>query len=143
MIYTSYFDKAKELKLYSKRDYLCIAICRKNPEVYCGASIKELAPSLELLHAYKKGEIDTDYYTEKYNEEVLKGLSEKMILDLIYEKIPEDIKGILANEKYCFAEESSELKVVLLCYEPEGEFCHRHLLAEYLRNQLQIECREL
>ena len=66
-----------------------------------------------------------------------------MILDLIYEKIPEDIKGILANEKYCFAEESSELKVVLLCYEPEGEFCHRQLLAEYLRNQLQIECREL
>ena len=25
--------------------------------------------------------------------------------------------------------------VTLLCYEPEGKFCHRHLLKEYLRKQ--------
>jgi hypothetical protein len=25
--------------------------------------------------------------------------------------------------------------VTLLCYEPEGEFCHRHLLKGYLENK--------
>ena len=33
--------------------------------------------------------------------------------------------------------------VVLLCYEKKGDFCHRHLLAEYLNNNHNTNIREL
>ena len=32
--------------------------------------------------------------------------------------------------------------LVLLCYEPAGEFCHRHVLSAWLRRQ-GVEIREL
>ena len=33
--------------------------------------------------------------------------------------------------------------VVLLCHEGEGDFCHRHLVAEWLKENLHVEVKEL
>ncbi len=32
---------------------------------------------------------------------------------------------------------------VLLCYEKSGEFCHRHLVAKWLEENLKIEIKEV
>jgi uncharacterized protein (DUF488 family) len=40
------------------------------------------------------------------------------------------------------SQENGELPLVLLCYEPAGEFCHRHVLAAWLRER-GVEIREL
>ena len=50
----------------------------------------------------------------------------------------EAILGRLAR----ISQENGGLSLVLLCYEPAGEFCHRHVLSAWLRGQ-GIEIREL
>jgi hypothetical protein len=40
------------------------------------------------------------------------------------------------------SQETGELPLVLLCYEPTGEFCHRHVLSAWLRER-GVEISEL
>ena len=51
---------------------------------------------------------------------------------------PEVIVGRLRR----ISEEAGGAALVLLCYEPDGEFCHRHLLSAWLRER-GVEIREL
>lgn len=50
-----------------------------------------------------------------------------------------DPKKVVAD----FEEISKGNDVVLLCHEAEGDFCHRRLVADWLRDNLHIEVREL
>jgi hypothetical protein len=50
----------------------------------------------------------------------------------------EAILGRLAG----IGREAGGLPLVLLCYEPAGEFCHRHVLSDWLRER-GVEIREL
>jgi hypothetical protein len=50
----------------------------------------------------------------------------------------EAILGRLASISW----ETGGLPLVLLCYEPAGEFCHRHVLSDWLRER-GVEIREL
>jgi uncharacterized protein (DUF488 family) len=68
------------------------------------------APTKEILEGYKKEEIPWSVYEEKY----LGLLSQRCIAQKI---TPEEL------DKSCF-----------LCSEPKPEFCHRRLLAEYLKS---------
>ena len=41
----------------------------------------------------------------------------------------------VVKELYKLAEKSQDEDIVLICYEKPGDFCHRHLVANWLRHQ--------
>ena len=79
----------------------------------CGASYEHepvLAPTQEILDAFKKRKGDWDVYVDAY-------------LDLIRSRKAELV----------LSPESFRKKTVLLCSEPTAEHCHRRLALEYLQ----------
>lgn len=79
-----------------------------------------LAPTKEILDAYKKQVIDWSEYEKRFND-------------------------LLKERKAHTLVSSSELHMAcLLCSEPTPEKCHRRLVAEYLKNHFDnIEIRHL
>ena len=111
MIYTSYFANIKNLPKKLKP----ISISRFSPDWYTGEEDKSLAPSKDLLLGYKAGKFTKDDYIKIYNEQ-LSNLN------------PFDI-----HQKH--------QDHVFLCYEKSVDFCHRHLLSDWL-NKNGIQCFE-
>lgn len=115
-MYTGYFAK---IKTYEKAGLIPIAICGGIPNWYKGLWYKKLAPKWSFFNEWKNGtehKGDNDYYIQHFNNEVLDKLS---VLQVI-----EDLQKI-ANTK-------DTDKIILLCYEKPGDFCHRHLVADWL-----------
>ena len=110
MIYTGYYARLNE---YIDAGLVPISIAGKAPKFYCGYEYKTLAPKYDFFIRWKKGEIDNFKYVELYNKEVLSKL------DAI------DVCIDLYNM-------SNGNAVVLLCYEKPGDFCHRHIVADWL-----------
>ena len=109
MIYTSYFAKLKSLP----DNIIPISICGKAPDWYKGLQYKKLAPKYNLFIKWKDNR-DIDYYTKCFNEQVLDKLD---VEDTVSELI--DLH--------------SGIDIALICYEKPEDFCHRHLVAEWLR----------
>lgn len=80
------------------------------------------APPMKLIGAYKRGEINEFEYNDRYKKEVLDKLNKKEIHDYLI-KIDKDED------------------VFLLCYEKEG-FCHRHIVADWLENEVGLVVNE-
>lgn len=117
MIYTSYFGKLKSLP-----DHIIpISICGKAPNWYKGLQYKKLAPKYDFFMEWKKNH-DNDYYIKCFNEQVLSELNPLQVLNELYN---------LSKDK----------DIALICYEKPNDFCHRHLVAEWL-NKNGIECKE-
>ncbi|MDH5569598.1 MAG: DUF488 family protein [Nitrosopumilus sp.] len=76
---------------------------------------KELAPSKQLLKDYKTKKKTWEEFTESFQSE-LKDQKESI----------ETIKDLKIKAK--------SNNITLLCYEKEGESCHRHLLKKLLEN---------
>lgn len=120
MIYTS------SHKNYNSNIYVTIAISgnRGKDANYQGWSYPKLAPRLSFWQIWhnNKGIISDEendkYYIEEYYKQVLS------ILD------PEDIYRSLDNS-------------ILLCYEDNSEFCHRHIVAAWLELLLNIKVPEV
>lgn len=117
MIYTSYFAKLRNIP----SDIFPVSIAGKPPISYANAQYKHLAPKYEFFMEWKKNH-DNDYYIKHYKAEVLNTLSAKYVVDWLYK---------LSGGK----------DVVLLCYEKPGDFCHRHLVAEWLKEN-GFDCNE-
>jgi uncharacterized protein (DUF488 family) len=82
-------------------------------EEICGAVYEhepQLAPTQEMLDAYKKKKGDWDEYTREY-------------LALIRSR---KVESVLSPDSF-------RKKTVLLCSEPTAEHCHRRLALEYLQ----------
>ena len=109
MIYTSYFAKIKELE---KNDITPISICGKSPAWYKGLQYKKLAPKYDFFMKWKENH-DNDYYIKCFNEQVLSKLDPMRVY----------------NELCALADSS---KIALICYEKPSDFCHRHLVADWL-----------
>ena len=121
MIYTSYFAKLKDLP----DNIIPISICGKAPNWYKGLQYKKLAPKYDFFMKWKETH-DNDYYIKCYNEQVLNKLDViNVVRDLIC-IVPEDTTG----EYIC-----------LVCYEKPGDFCHRHLVVDWLSKN-GFECKE-
>ncbi len=118
MIYTSYFAKLKELE---KQNIIPISICSKTPDWFKGLQYKELAPKYGFFMEWKKNH-DNDYYIQCFNDQVLKDLNIENVVFQLYS---------LARAK----------DIVLICYEKPSDFCHRHLVAEWLK-QNGFQCEE-
>lgn len=108
MIYTSYFAKLRKLP----ENIMPISICGKAPNWYTGKQYKKLAPKWSFFSVWKETH-DNDYYIKHFQKEVLDTLN----ADDVVKKL----------------EEMSEGKdIALICYEKPGDFCHRHLVADWL-----------
>lgn len=113
-IYTGNFANTKK---YIAEGILPISIARFN-RYFSGSKINELAPPPYMINQPE------NIYTPNFKREVLG----KLKPDQIYEKLEQ-----LSNGK----------DIVLLCYEKVGDFCHRHLVADWLKSSLGIEIVEL
>ena len=122
MIYTSYFANIKSLPSHITP----ISICGKAPESWKGLQYKKLAPKYDFFMEWKKNG-DNDYYIKCFKEQVLDKLN------------PMDVIADLARLDYDFNIDKSD--ICLICYEKPEEFCHRHLVADWL-NEHGFECKE-
>ena len=132
MIYTSYFAKLKSLP----ENVIPIAICGKVPEWYNGLQYKKLAPKYDFFMKWKENH-DDDYYVEHFQTEVLDTLDMMRVLNDIQLLIPYDIRTQMQSSVY----NDKDLHVALICYEKPMDFCHRHLVADWL-NKNGIKCEE-
>lgn len=117
MIYTSYFAKLKSLP----KNIIPISICGKAPDWYKGLQYKRLAPKYDFFMKWKETH-DNDYYIKCFNEQVLNKL---------------DAHEVVTNLQSL----GGEHDICLICYEKPGDFCHRHLVADWL-NENGLECEE-
>lgn len=117
-MYTGYFAK---LKKYQEAGLVPVSIALKSPDWYHGFEYKKLAPNWDILSAWKSGEHegDVDYYTKHFEE----------ALDTLR---PEDV--IIELKQFGLLQD-----IILLCYEKPDDFCHRHLVANWLnKNGLYV-----
>lgn len=119
-MYTGYYS---QLKKYLADGLYPVSIAGKCPDWYHGAEYKKLAPKWEFFNEWKNGSHkgDNDYYIKHFNEEVLDKLRAEDVIN--------DLKqfGLLQN-------------IILLCYEKPTDFCHRHLVADWLnKNGLYVQ----
>ena len=109
MIYTGRFV---ELENYKRFGFVPVSIAGYAPDYYDGIEFKTLAPKREWWQEWHDKHLSNDWYRSKYKETVLDKLNPRVI----------------ANRLQQFGE-----NVVLLCYEHPNEFCHRQLVADWLR----------
>ena len=133
MIYTSYFAQLRNLP----DNIIPISICAKAPEWYKGLQYKKLAPKYGFFMEWKKNK-DNDYYIEHFNKEVLASLSQLDILFDIYNILPNEFKDKLESDEHYWYN-NPDYHIALICYEKPEDFCHRHLVAEWLSSKLCIK----
>lgn len=116
---TGYFARLKD---YQKINLTPISIAAKAPIWYKGDEYKKLAPKWSFYSEWKNGSHkgDNDYYIKHFKEEVLDNLDPEQVL-----KELEGFSGV------------SEDNIILLCYEKSGTFCHRHLVADWLNQNIK------
>ena len=108
-IYTGYFA---QLKRYKEMGLTPISIARYSPNWFTGYCLKDLAPSDNLLKGYKDGQISAEEYRKQYLQQL------------------ETVKW---TKVLRYLEKFAPDGAVLCCYEEPSEFCHRHILSEYMR----------
>lgn len=122
MIFTSYFAKLKSLP----DNIIPISICGKAPDWYKGLQYKKLSPKYDFFMEWKKNH-DNDYYIKCFNEQVLDKLDALTVM--------RDLVDLVNSTENHIGKE-----IALICYEKPSDFCHRHLVADWLRkNGLQCE----
>jgi hypothetical protein len=94
-----------------------VSIAAKCPKWYKGREYKKLAPKYWFFKKYKE-DGDEESYTKSYYKEVLNKLNPREV----YNELGED--------------------AVILCWEAPDKFCHRHIVAEWLSDNLVIEIKE-
>lgn len=114
MIYTGYYAK---LKKYRENNLYPIAISGKRPNFYTEAFWTDFAPRYDMFLEWKSGKIDDIQYTERYRK-WLDSLDKQEIRDVINEL------------------EDEGKQIIFLCYEKAGDFCHRHILADWLEENM-------
>ena len=129
MIYISYFGRINAIKAADKNAVFC-AVCGGVPDWYNGNWCKKVAPRWvwwKEWHDKYAGKYESEesktFYIEKYNNTVLDKLCRNDIVD--------ELKTI-ANGKNLY----------LLCFETPEKFCHRHLLADWLNEILDVKIVE-
>ncbi len=137
MIYTSYFAKLKSLP----ENIIPISICGKAPDWYKGLQYKKLAPKYDFFMEWKKNH-DNDYYIKCFNNQVLDKLDCSHVYDDLCDLSEEFVNALPEDD---IRKQHQELNfpyaIALICYEKPSDFCHRHLVADWL-NKNGIPCEE-
>lgn len=120
MIYTSYFARIKELE---RNGIIPISICAKAPNWYTGLQYKKLAPKYDFFMEYKRTH-DSEHYIKCFDKQVLSNLD-----------------PIRVYQELCSLANSDNF--ALICYEKPSDFCHRHLVANWLnKNNYEFYIKE-
>ena len=139
MIYTSYFAKIRKMP----ENVVPVSISQWPPKGYSGLQCKDLAPTKDILMEYKDSDennkVKEARYNERYINEVLGKLDLKQVLSNLQKQIDMDTLDLLEVDNVW---ESKNLHIALVCFEKSGDFCHRNLVAEKLK-EIGIPCREL
>lgn len=122
MIYTSYFAKIRKLPA----NIIPVSICGKAPEGYKGLQYKKLAPKYEFFKRWKENH-DNEYYIRCFNEQVLATLNASEVVS--------ELQRLVAEYN------DDNVSICLVCYEKPTDFCHRHLVADWLRRN-GFHCEE-
>ncbi len=96
--------------------------------------LKGLSPSKELLKAYRKAEITQDKFREMYLEHLHANEGkEEDDRETEVSKSLQELRNIILRRG-----DKNDAIITLLCYEPEDgkTFCHRHVLKDYLFENL-------
>ena len=120
IIYTSYFANLKNLP----ENVVPISICGKAPSWYKGLQYKKLAPKYQFFMEWKENK-DNNFYIEHFKAEVLDSLNIENVIKELLKLIGDETKTIC-----------------LVCYEKPTDFCHRHLVADWLNNLSNVCCKE-
>ena len=107
-VFTSCFKFAKGL---DPKHYFVVSISRFPPKSFAGFRCFEFAPSAELLKRFKGG-LSQYHYGVRYRRDVLESIDVHKVFEGL---------AVLAGGR----------DIVLCCFEPAFEFCHRRLLAQY------------
>ena len=107
MIYTSYFGNYKN---FPNNSYI-IGITRF--PISGIENCIDLSPSEKLLRQFKNKEIDEFIFKVRYLNE-LKQLNKKEYIEYLHK-----LERFYNN-------------IIICCYEKPNEFCHRHILADWL-----------
>lgn len=116
-IYTSYYGNMRKL---DRAGILPISISVGIPRWFTGSRLPYLAPTRKMLDP----SMPEEEYIKKYNE-ILSRVSIKTLR--------EDISIIARGE---------DVDIALLCWEKPGDFCHRHLFADWLKEKTGYEIKE-
>lgn len=133
MIFTTYFANLRNLP----DNFIPVSICAKAPNGYRGLEYKKLAPHYEFFVHWKDSR-DDDYFIACYKSRVLTKLDCLRVITELHMLLPELIKLDMRSPVYT----SPDYHIVLVCYEKPSDFCHRHLVADWL-NEHGIKCEEL
>lgn len=97
-----------------------VSIAGRSPDFFKGPKYLSFAPEYGMFMDWKKGRIDNFEYTKIFKERLNS-------LDI------HAVKRFLT---------SFDKDVVLLCYEKPGDFCHRHIVADWLEENLGFVVEE-
>ncbi len=97
---------------------LALSISRKPPNWFIGNQLLLVAPTWDIIMAGKTGKITHEQSTQLY----LKLLQTRNIDPSIITNLPDG--------------------TMLLCYESPTDFCHRHILADWVKNKTGIVIEE-
>ena len=115
-IYTSYFAKIPALQ---KAGIVPIGVALWPPRYFRGVSMQQVAPRRYMLD----DRLTDEEYIRMYREDVLRLVSARVFIHQL--------------------EEAGRGKdVALCCFEKPGLFCHRHILAQWIKEQTGITVAE-
>ena len=113
---TSYFAKLKNIERP-------VAICGWSPVFYNGPKYTKLAPKKSWFFKWKEAK-ESGQYTEEESIGIYKALYDKTVLEFLDpHQVYQELCNIYNTDD-----------ITLICYEKPGDFCHRHLVAEWLNN---------
>ena len=88
MLVTSYFARAEELQ---SKGFKCVSIANSQPKNCNFPVFKAVVPPWEIVEAYKKGNIDWEQYTEKYNNLVLSYRNPEDVTEFIHHNFGDNV----------------------------------------------------
>jgi len=116
-IYTSYYGNMRKL---DRAGILPISISLGVPGWFKGSKLSYLAPTRKMLDP----EMSEEEYIKLY-----KGILGRIKVETLREDISNLTRG-------------KDVDIALLCWEKPGDFCHRHLFAEWMKEQTGYEIEE-
>ena len=107
--FTTFYSNVKNLP----GEIVPISIAGKCPDGWSGLEFKVLAPKKAFFMEWKRNG-DNGFYIQHFHDEVLSRLDPDAVWNRLLEL-------------------SGGRPFALCCYEKPGDFCHRHLVSEWLR----------
>lgn len=120
-LHTSYFAKVKQLQQMGFTNLVCVA--GYAPKFFFDVEgarfMPDLAPRKDWFWEWKNGHLPNEWYIQKYNETVLSKLNPEKVIEELGDN------------------------AVMLCYEKLGDFCHRHLIADWITEKTGVKVDEI